>query len=324
MKQSLSLTKTILLVAAVFCLLAHMAAETKLHIGGATLPEVIYKETTLFFNKRYRGDYQATYKAVGSGKGRQGLIDGTYDIGCSDTYVPIAGAHYFPTIASPIAAFYSISTLRANDTLVLSRECLGDIFAGKLLVDQALALINLVSLLFWRVPSTGKVTSWRDPCIAKTNGDIIEYLPNNTIQVLVPSWQSGTARVFTCALAAFSAAFKLKYGSSGFENPSLWDQSTVQLSTSQDTQMMVNEALSKDNTITFGGTSMGDAVDAPVVSLINKAGNAVKPDTSSVESAIVASIDFYSGIPSLTYGIELINTEGNSSWPVVALTYMIV
>lgn len=126
-----SRSKVDLLLAFVLYFVVCVTAEIRLRIGGATLPEVIYKESTLFFNKRYQNEFVATYEPVGSARGRIGLMEGEYDIGCVDTYIPMSGVHYFPTIASPISAFHSVATLKSHKTLLLSRKCLGDIFAGK-------------------------------------------------------------------------------------------------------------------------------------------------------------------------------------------------
>lgn len=144
--------------------------------GGATFPEnMISKWRTGF---KTATDVTINYAAVGSGGGRQGLIDGTYDFGASDVAAnadqtgqlnnKYGGFVYVPVTAGGIAVFFRNSDVSGD--LKLTGPTVAKIFDGV-------------------------ITDWSDPLIAADNGGTA--LPAKSIKVFVRSDSSGTSNVFS-------------------------------------------------------------------------------------------------------------------------------
>jgi phosphate transport system substrate-binding protein len=149
--------------------------------GGASSQEAAMGAWRAGFQEA-NPDVTVNYDPVGSGGGREGFVDGSYPFAGSDSILEddeLAGAEErcgqvieIPSYISPIAVIYNLPGV---DTLNLSPETVGGIFAGK-------------------------ITSWDDPAIAADNPDA--DLPSTDINPVHRSDESGTTGNFTSYLEA--------------------------------------------------------------------------------------------------------------------------
>src|SRR5580704_13547872 len=125
---------------------------TDLQGSGATFPAPVYKR---WFLEYYRAhpEVQVSYRAIGSGAGIRQFTEGLTVFGASDAAIndkELAEARkklgvdvlMLPMTAGSVVLSYNVPDLKA--TLKLSRPTYADIFLGK-------------------------ITTWNDPAIAKTN-----------------------------------------------------------------------------------------------------------------------------------------------------------
>jgi phosphate transport system substrate-binding protein len=153
--------------------------------SGATFPAPLYQRWFQEYNKVHP-EVQINYQAIGSGAGIKQFQQGLTDFGASDaamTDEQIAatknGVQLIPMTAGIIVLTYNLPG--APNNLKLSREAYSGIFLGK-------------------------ITSWNDPAIAKSNPNV--QLPDTKITVVSRSDGSGTTFVFTSHLSGISDAWK--------------------------------------------------------------------------------------------------------------------
>jgi len=158
--------------------------------AGASFPAPLYSNWFTDLNKKYP-NLQVNYQSVGSGAGVEQFIKGTVDFGASDVAmkdeeikkVPAdKGVLLLPLTAGSIVLSYNLPNV---PELKLSRAAYVDIFLGK-------------------------IKSWDDQAIAKTNPGVT--LPKQPITVVHRSDGSGTTAVFTKHLSAISPEWKTKVG----------------------------------------------------------------------------------------------------------------
>jgi phosphate transport system substrate-binding protein len=153
--------------------------------SGATFPAPLYQLWFSEFNKTHP-DVQINYQAIGSGAGIKQFQSGLTDFGASDAAMTDEqmaatknGVQLIPMTAGIIVLTYNLPG--APSDLKLSRDAYAGIFLGK-------------------------ITSWNDPAIAKSNPNV--QLPATKITVVSRSDGSGTTYVFTSHLSAISDAWK--------------------------------------------------------------------------------------------------------------------
>ncbi|HKM99813.1 MAG TPA: phosphate ABC transporter substrate-binding protein PstS [Candidatus Binataceae bacterium] len=164
---------------------AFAAGEITLQGTGATFPAPLYQKWFAEYNKLHP-EVQINYQALGSGAGIKQFQQGLVDFGASDAAMTDQemaqvknGAVLLPMTAGSVVLAYNLPGAPAE--LNLSRDAYVGIFLGK-------------------------ITSWNDPAIAKTNPGTT--LPATKITVVTRSDGSGTTFVFTSHLTAISDAWK--------------------------------------------------------------------------------------------------------------------
>src|SRR3974390_1960959 len=150
----------------------------KLQGAGASFPAPLY----LKWFKTYSGAHsnvQVDYQSVGSGSGVKSFMDRTVDFAASDAAMKPedmakmeGGGQLLPMTAGAIVLAYNLPDV---PNLRLSREAYTGIFLGK-------------------------VKTWHDPLIEKSNPGV--KLPQQPINVVVRADSSGTTFAFTKHLAA--------------------------------------------------------------------------------------------------------------------------
>src|SRR5262249_28219888 len=147
--------------------------------AGATFPAPLYQRWFQEYTKEHP-EVRVNYQPVGSGAGIKQFTDGLVNFGASDAAMTDEqisqvkdGAVLLPMTAGSIVLTYNLPGV--TDEIRLSREAYSGIFLGK-------------------------VTSWNDPAIAKTNPSV--KLPDTKITVVSRSDGSGTTFVFSNHLSA--------------------------------------------------------------------------------------------------------------------------
>jgi phosphate transport system substrate-binding protein len=164
---------------------ADAADNITLQGTGATFPAPLYQKWFSEYNKLHP-EVQINYQALGSGAGVKQFQQGLVNFGASDAAMTDAemekvkdGVVLLPMTAGEIVLSYNLP--EAPNPLKLSRAAYIGIFLGK-------------------------IKTWDDPEIVKSNGGA--KLPNTPITVVTRSDGSGTTFVFTNHLSAISPEWK--------------------------------------------------------------------------------------------------------------------
>ena len=155
--------------------------QTTLNGAGATFPYPMYSRWFSEYNKAYP-NIRINYQSIGSGGGIRQVLAQTVDFGASDgpmTDEQLSEAKtkilHIPTVLGADVPAYNIPGVTAE--LKFTPEALAGIFLGK-------------------------ITTWNDPAIAKTNPGV--NLPSQTIIVVHRSDGSGTTYIWTDYLSKVS------------------------------------------------------------------------------------------------------------------------
>ena len=174
-------------MAVIMCSIA--SAQNALNAGGATFPYPIYSKWFSEYNKQHP-DVQINYQSIGSGGGIRQVLAGTLDFGASDGPMSdeqLAQAKFkilhIPTVLGSVVPAYNIPGVNAE--LKFSPDVLADIFLGK-------------------------ISTWKDPRIAKDNPGI--NFPDQGIVIVHRSDGSGTTYIFTDYLSKVSPDWKNSVG----------------------------------------------------------------------------------------------------------------
>jgi phosphate transport system substrate-binding protein len=169
--------------------------------AGATFPQPVYDE----WAARYKDKSGTTvnYQGIGSGGGVAQFTAGTVDFGATDSAMTddeVKAASkkgkpvHVPTVFGAVTVSYNVSG--AGKGLKLDGKTVADIFLGK-------------------------VKKWNDPAIAGQNSGV--KLPGQSITVCHRSDESGTTKLFTTFLAAYSPEWK---GGPGVDKTVKWPTGT--------------------------------------------------------------------------------------------------
>src|SRR3954454_12927473 len=162
------------------------AGGGSLNGAGATFPQPVYDEWSARFKDKT--GTAVNYQGVGSGAGVAQFTAGTVDFGASDASMTddeVKAASkkgepvHVPSVFGAVTISYNVQGVQKG--LKLDGATAANIFLGK-------------------------VKKWNDPSIAKQNSGV--KLPGQAITVCHRSDESGTTKLFTTFLAAYSAQWK--------------------------------------------------------------------------------------------------------------------
>src|SRR3954452_1141304 len=154
--------------------------------AGATFPQPVYDEWAARFKDS--SGTAVNYQAVGSGAGVAQFTANTVDFGATDSAMTddeLKAASkkgdpvHVPTVFGAVTVSYNVQGVQKG--LKLDGPTVANIFLGK-------------------------VKKWDDPSIAKQTRGV--KLPSQSITVCHRSDESGTTKLFTTFLAAYSRAWK--------------------------------------------------------------------------------------------------------------------
>ena len=257
--------------------------------AGATFPQPVYDEWAARFK-----DKQGTavnYQPIGSGGGIAQFTAGTVDFGATDSAMKdeeVAAAQkkgepvHVPTVFGAVTVSYNLDGVEKG--LKLDGATVADVFLGK-------------------------ITKWNDPAIAKENSGV--DLPGDDITVCHRSDESGTTKLFTTFLVAYSKEWESKVGS----------DKTVKWPTG--TGAKGNDGVAaciKQTPGAFGYVEEAYALanNFTTADLKNKAGNFVAPtleSTSAAGDGLTVPDDLR---------FSAIDAPGDQAYPIASATFILV
>ncbi len=257
--------------------------------AGATFPQPVYTEWAARFKEK--AGTTVNYQGIGSGGGVAQFTAGTVDWGATDAALSdeelAAASKNSPALDIPTvlgAVTISYNVEGIEKGLKLDGETTADIFLGK-------------------------VTKWNDPAIASQNTDL--KLPDATITVCHRSDESGTTKNFTQFLADYSPTWEK---GPGVDKSVKWPVGTgakgndgvaACIKQNQNSIGYVEQAYALQNNFTFADVK-------------NKAGTYVTP---TLEAASAAG---EGASPPEDLRFSTINAEGDATYPITAVTFMLV
>lgn len=268
-------------------LLASSASAQQITGAGASFPNPIYQKWGEAAQKA--NGIQLNYQSVGSGAGLTQARNRTVDFGASDA--PMAAAQLaehkllqFPTVLGSLVAIVNVPGV-ADNQMKLTGELLADIYMGR-------------------------ITKWNDPKLVELNRGLT--LPNLAIAPVYRADGSGTTFVWVSYLSAVSPEWKEKVG---VGTSVKWPSGTGARG---------NEGVAgtvRNTRGAIGYVENAYAVQNKLVStqLRNRAGNFVLP---SHDSFVAAASNADWSVPN--FAANLIDTQGATSWPIVAPTFILV
>ena len=159
--------------------------------AGATFPAPVYQEWAA--RLKDASGLTVNYQAIGSGGGIAQFTAKTVDFGATDAAMKdeeVAAAQkvgepvHVPTVFGAVTVAYNVTDVATG--LKLDGATVADLFLGK-------------------------ITKWNDPAIAALNSGVT--LPATDVTVCHRSDESGTTKLFTTFLNAYSPEWKSKVGS---------------------------------------------------------------------------------------------------------------
>jgi phosphate transport system substrate-binding protein len=257
--------------------------------AGATFPQPVYDEWAARFKDK--SGTTVNYQAVGSGAGVAQFTTNTVDFGASDAAMTDAelkaaskkGAPvHVPTVFGAVTISYNVQGVQKG--LKLDGATAANIFLGK-------------------------IKKWNDPAIAKQNSGV--KLPGQAISVCHRSDESGTTKLFTSFLAAYSPAWK---SGPGVDKTVKWPTGTGAKG---------NDGVAacvKQNQGAVGYVEQAYALqnNFATANVKNKAGKYVAPTLAST-SAAGAGLKAPSDLR-----FSAIDSPGASAYPVASATFILV
>ena len=281
-------TKALAGLALAGLLAAGPAAAQQITGAGATFPAPVYAKWGEA--AKAAAGIELNYQAIGSGGGQNQIMNRTVDFGASDA--PVAADKLaaskllqFPTVMGAVVPIVNLPGIEA-DKLKLTGELLADIYAGK-------------------------ITKWNDPRLVEANRGLT--LPSLAIAPVYRADGSGTTYVFTSYLSAVSPDWKTKVGAA----------TSVKWPAGNGAKG--NDGIAATVKQVRGGIGYVENAYATqnkltTTQLRNKAGQFVAPTLAAFQAA--ASNGDWAGAKN--YAVDLIDTQGATSWPIVSATFILV
>ncbi len=262
--------------------------------AGSTFAQPVYSQW-IYSYKSVNSAVAINYQGIGSGGGKNGIINNTLDFAGSDSVLStdeIASGkdlQMYPTLAGAVVMIYNLPGV--TQTLTLNGAVLAGIY-------------------------NATITKWNDPAIGAINPGL--SLPAQAITAVHRSDGSGTTQIFTNALSAFSADWKNAVGAGTSVE---WPVDKAGNGIGGKGSQGVSAAV-QNTPYSIGYVELSYAVANKInfASMVNKAGNKVTASAQSLQSAMN---DFASSFtPQLTNII--VDGPGANSWPISGYTYLIL
>ncbi len=264
------------------------AQQAQITGAGATFPAPVYQRWGE--QAKQATGLSLNYQAIGSGGGLNQISNRTVEFGASDA--PVAADQLqqrklmqFPTVMGAVVPIVNLPGV-LPDELKLTPELLADIYLGKL-------------------------AKWNDPRVQEANRGV--NLPNVAVAVVHRADASGTSFVFTSYLAKVSEEWKGKAGAA----------TSVSWPTGTGARGNDGVAATVKNTrgaIGYVENAYAEQNKLTTAQLRNRSGAFVKPNITAFQAA--ASSADWGGAQN--FAVDLIDTAGAESWPIVSPTFILL
>ncbi len=267
------------------------AQSMSINGAGASFPYPVYSQWAY----KYHGltGMKINYQSIGSGGGIAQIKAKTVDFGGTDEPLKPAdldkfGIAQFPTVMGGVVPVLNVPGIDSGE-LKLDGPTLADIFLGK-------------------------ITKWDDSAIKKLNPDL--KLPAQAITVAHRTDGSGTTFIFTSYMAEVSPEWKEKVGAG----------KAVKWPAAKSIGGKGNEGVAGQVKAVSGAIGYVEYAYAfqnkiPFALLKNKAGKFVEPNVDTFQAA-AANADWKKAPKG--FALMLNNQPGDTSWPIVGVTYIMV
>lgn len=257
---------------------------------GSSMPEPLYAAWIEEFHKT-EPKVQLRYLAEGTAESAARILAGTGDFGGGDAPIPekdLAAAKQrileLPMVLIGIAVVYNVPGIRG--TLRLTGPVVANIFLGK-------------------------ITSWKDPEIARLNPDL--KMPDLPVKVLHRSEGKGSNYIFSDYLAKISPEFQAKVGRG--VSPK-WPVGTSFMRTPD----MLDQLKKTEGAIAYTESNWVDKTSSAAAAIKNAGGEFAKPSAKSIgEAALAMESKMTQG-----FRISLTNAPGKESYPIASFTWLYV
>jgi phosphate transport system substrate-binding protein len=268
---------------------AKSATTGSINGAGATFPQPVYQE----WGARLKESAGLTvnYQGIGSGGGIAQFTAGTVDFGATDSAMKdeeVTAAKgkgkpvHVPTVFGAVTVSYNVEGVEKG--LKLDGATVADIFLGK-------------------------VKKWSDPKIAAGNAGV--QLPDTDITVCHRSDESGTTKLFTSFLVAYSKEWESGPGS---DKSVQWPTGTG----AKGNDGVAACVKQNDGAIGYVEQAYALANDFTYASLENKAGTFVEPTLEST-SAAGDGLDLPEDLR-----FSAIDAPGAQAYPIASATFLLV
>ncbi len=252
--------------------------------AGATFPLPFYN--IAFKTYQDANSINVTYGGVGSGGGIRSLKDKIVDFAGSDAYLSEKEMSEMPEvlhIPSCMGAVVLAYNLPNVEKVNLNGEIIADIYMGK-------------------------ISTWSDERIAALNPGV--ELPNLRINPVYRSDGSGTTFVFTDYLSKVSAEWAEKMG---VGKALKWSVGVA----SKGNPGVAGTVKESVGSIGYIGSEYSFALNIPVATLQNSAGNFVEPNTASISAAALAEMPD-------DMRVMITNSSAADAYPISCFTWLLV
>jgi phosphate transport system substrate-binding protein len=256
--------------------------------AGATFPYPVYAKWADAYKKETGNGLN--YQSIGSGGGIKQITAKTVTFGASD--MPLKpeelaknGLIQFPTVMGGDVPVVNLEGIKSAD-LRLDGDTLAKIFLGE-------------------------ITKWDDAAIKKLNP--AAKLPSQPIVVVHRSDGSGTTFIWTDYLSKVSPAWKSKVGA----NTSVeWPVGIG----AKGNEGVANNVANTKGSIGYVEFAYAKQNKLTTVSMINKDGKTVQPNSASFQAA-AASADWEKAEG---FYVILTDEPGAASWPIAGATFILI
>jgi len=257
--------------------------------AGATFPLPVYQEWAARLKEKQ--GLTVNYQGIGSGGGIAQFTAGTVDFGATDSAMEdteIAAAKkkgdpvHIPSVFGAVTVSYNVNGVEKG--LKLDGKTVADIFLGK-------------------------ITKWNDPAIAQGNSGV--KLPDSDITVCHRSDESGTTKLFTTFLAAYSPEWK---NGPGVDKTVKWPTGTG----AKGNDGVAACVKQNDGAVGYVEQAYALANQFTFADLKNKAGNFVAPtleSTSAAGDGLTVPDDLR---------FSAIDAPGDQAYPIASGTFLLV
>jgi len=264
-------------------------ADTYINGAGASFPNPVYQKWTYDYSQANDG-VTVSYQSMGSGAGINQIKAGTVDFAGSDNPLTLKdqekfGLQMYPMLTGGVVVIVNIPGVK-DGQLRLSQSVLAKIFMGQ-------------------------ISRWNDKAISDLNPGL--KIPGLKITVVRRADSSGTSFIFTNFLSKASAEWKKNIGQGGTVK---WP---VGIGGQKNSGVCNNVKKIKGS---IGYTEFTYAVETkiPTAILENADGKFIKASVETF-SASAAKADWAN---SKGFYMELTNIPGPKSWPITAVTYVLL